>query len=210
MENYNKKHLLAITVLMYTAFFLLTIYVLLNKKNGIDTYIESCFYKSNDSVKHLFKIIDKFISPMTIVSTSAIISFILFIKNYFCSKTRKEIENIFFVFENVFFALVINFIFKNLIKRIRPNNSEGFSYPSGHAMLVVSLLFSIYYIIIQSTKNRKIAYIYLLSSFAFSLFIGFTRIYLEKHYLTDVLGGYVLGYSVTLTFILFKRSKNIL
>ncbi|RWZ59471.1 phosphatase PAP2 family protein [Lacticaseibacillus paracasei] len=56
-------------------------------------------------------------------------------------------------------------------------------------MLIVSLLFSIYYTITKSEKNHKINYIYLLLSFSFSLFIGFTRVYLEKHYFTDILAG---------------------
>ncbi|RWZ59436.1 phosphatase PAP2 family protein [Lacticaseibacillus paracasei] len=207
MKNDSRKHLLVITILMYTAFFLLTIYVLLNKENSIDTYIEGIFLNGDDSLKHLFKIIDKFISPIVIVSISAIIFFILFIEKYFCGKRIKEIKNVAFIFENVSLALVVNFIFKNLIRRIRPNSSGGFSYPSGHAMLIVSLLFSIYYTITKSEKNHKINYIYLLLSFSFSLFIGFTRVYLEKHYFTDILAGYILSASMIFTFILFGHFK---
>ena len=89
MKNDSRKHLLVITILMYTAFFLLTIYVLLNKENSIDTYIEGIFLFFFDSLKHLFKIIDKFISPIVIVSISAIIFFILFIEKHFCGKKIK-------------------------------------------------------------------------------------------------------------------------
>jgi undecaprenyl-diphosphatase len=69
----------------------------------------------------------------------------------------------------------------------------GLSFPSGHAfmsMIFYGLLISIVYRDI-TTLWKKWAVIFILLGLI--LLIGFSRVYLRVHYLSDVLAGYCFG-----------------
>lgn len=83
---------------------------------------------------------------------------------------------------------------KNLIGRLRPefsiptalvifDSTHSFSFPSGHATIAFAAAY------ILSVYHRKFAKWYYL----FAALISFSRIYLGKHYPSDVLAGAVLG-----------------
>ncbi len=59
------------------------------------------------------------------------------------------------------------------------------SFPSGHTTAAFELGIAIFCVI----KNKKIAWIFPV----FSAFVGLSRIYLMVHYVTDVLGGVIVG-----------------
>src|SRR5699024_12489221 len=97
------------------------------------------------------------------------------------------------------FTHYLNETIKNIIARERPSISavlyaEGYSFPSGHAMLskVCYGLFT-YYIVKKLPSQRSI----FLTQFFFALlifFIGFSRIALHVHYATDVMSGFFGGF----------------
>ena len=113
-------------------------------------------------------------------------------------------------------AIIINMIImwfligilKNTFKRDRPSknrlvNEKGYSYPSGHTMTATIFYgFIIFLIIISNlTMPIKIIFISLLSLII--LLVGYTRIYLGVHYLSDVIGAILFGSSYLLLYIFF-------
>jgi len=89
-------------------------------------------------------------------------------------------------------------ILKLLFHRPRPTAQlvtvHGYSFPSGHAfaaMIAYGFLIHITWKLIRSEALRFL--IFSLSIFLV-LFVGISRIYLNVHWLTDVLGGYVSGF----------------
>ncbi|MBR5201844.1 MAG: phosphatase PAP2 family protein [Clostridia bacterium] len=101
-------------------------------------------------------------------------------------------------------TLLTNLIFKPMFDRPRPYvyyqdnpifmawyNFAGAhvesdkSFPSGHTTAAFELGVAIFCVI----KNKKIAWIFPV----FSALVGLSRIYLMVHYVTDVLGGVVIG-----------------
>ena len=105
------------------------------------------------------------------------------------------------------YALVITFIgaegsaflIKILINRARPGADIAYyletskSFPSGHSTVAMAFFgFVTYYIIHHSSGRSKKSLFILLGSILIGL-IGFSRLYLGEHYLSDVLGGFLVG-----------------
>lgn len=92
-----------------------------------------------------------------------------------------------------------NIIVKSIFDRARPVvgtpiiQPDGYSYPSGHAMISTCFYGTLIYLSFRYIKNqwlRNFACLF----FGFIIFIiGLSRVYLGVHYPSDVLGGFMLG-----------------
>jgi len=71
--------------------------------------------------------------------------------------------------------------------------AHGYSFPSGHVFSAMAVYGVLIYLIWSMGKNRALKFIVLLSSIFMVFLIGISRIYLNVHYLTDVLVGYAVG-----------------
>jgi undecaprenyl-diphosphatase len=92
------------------------------------------------------------------------------------------------------------YILKTLINRPRPFEALNInssiqtsmsSFPSGHTMMFFSI------IPVMSKNFPKIKWIF----WTFAILVGFSRIYLGVHYLSDVIGGAIIGYSIGWIFL---------
>ena len=94
---------------------------------------------------------------------------------------------------------LINELLKNIFLRPRPDfpnafyHESGYSFPSGHAMLSVLFFGMTAYLIAAQVPSWKTQIRLMVTAFTLSLLIGFSRIFLGVHYLTDVLGGWAAG-----------------
>jgi undecaprenyl-diphosphatase len=88
---------------------------------------------------------------------------------------------------------------KAFIYSPRPLNGlmieTGNSFPSGHVTSTVVLFGLLAFFIWQTWKSTRIKVASGLLVAALTLLVGFTRIYLNVHWFTDVLAGYFLGVS---------------
>jgi undecaprenyl-diphosphatase len=93
-------------------------------------------------------------------------------------------------------AEIATFLLKILFHRGRPLNSvfieTDFSFPSGHATIAITFYGYLAYLIIKSIK-RKYNWLVITLAGLIIFFIGFSRLYLGVHYLSDVLAGYLVG-----------------
>jgi membrane-associated phospholipid phosphatase len=93
----------------------------------------------------------------------------------------------------------VNKLLKNLIVRPRPEldhlgHVDSLSFPSGHAMVGLVFYFLIAYLVIEELKSSTAKKIVILLTAFLLLLIGASRIILQVHYPTDVIGGFAFGY----------------
>jgi membrane-associated phospholipid phosphatase len=141
----------------------------------------------------------KFLLPLTFI-----IVFILFFK-----RKRK------FIFPFLFVFLVsgaVALIAKEYFNVSRPSLSaieeSGPSFPSGHAVLSFSFYSYLAFILINIFKKKYFYLIFFVAVFIIFL-VGFSRLYLGVHYLTDILAGYLLSIIFLIFGIfIYKKTKN--
>lgn len=80
--------------------------------------------------------------------------------------------------------------------RIRPEDysyyhETSYSFPSGHSMAAMAFYGLTFYLIIRNHLNNR--RFWAVCGLLFIILMGFSRIYLGVHFLSDVLAGYTLG-----------------
>jgi undecaprenyl-diphosphatase len=96
-------------------------------------------------------------------------------------------------------SLCLKFLLKFFFHRDRPaipllHKVDGFSFPSGHALIGVSFYGLLIYITWYEVKNKWWRTFIILFLAAMILVISFSRIYLRVHYVSDVLAGLAMGF----------------
>ncbi len=95
-------------------------------------------------------------------------------------------------------SLLLMFLLKLIFHRERPitpllKAAEGFSFPSGHALMSVTFYGLLIFIALQNIKELWLKWIISIVGILLILTIGLSRVYLRVHYASDVLAGFCVG-----------------
>ena len=207
LENRNKiLHFIMILFLIFTSltamvyFYPLTVFDL-KFSQQIQEYQQSIFID-------FMKFVSWFGGTIKVVSLTFGTALLLFIYRF-----KKEA---FFVGCTVLVS-VLNYGFKLLIERPRPSNNlvivvqdaEHSSFPSGHtSFYVVYFGFLIFLMVYKRKPNKIMRIIGVLICVFLIATIPLSRIYLGVHWMTDVIGGFLLGLIILLILIYFYLSSN--
>jgi undecaprenyl-diphosphatase len=95
---------------------------------------------------------------------------------------------------------VLQWILKTFIHRARPEyaavylHGHSYSFPSGHAMQSTITYVMLVFILSRASRHwHEHRRALLMCASALVLLIGFSRLYLGVHYVSDVVGGFVAG-----------------
>lgn len=90
-------------------------------------------------------------------------------------------------------------LMKDFFDRARPDAALQLvpelspAFPSGHSTMAVLVYLFVAYLLVEHLADRQRGRLVLLAALLFTLVIGFSRLYLGVHWLSDVLAGYALG-----------------
>lgn len=195
-KEYKKSLKWFISIVCFVLFLTLSISVCINSIFGFDNF----FYKQislliSDNMTFFVKIITNLGSAATLISITLLIMLLFKNKRY----GILTMINLAIVFG---FNLFLKFIFA----RPRPMDiniieESGYSFPSAHSMVSTAFYGFIIYLIITSSISKKQKTIYSLLLGLLIIFICLTRVYLGVHYMSDVLGGFLIAMSYLILFI---------
>jgi undecaprenyl-diphosphatase len=100
-------------------------------------------------------------------------------------------------------------IIKSIGERLRPDNSliqvSDYSFPSGHTTMSTIFFSLLLYSFKDDIKNPILKKLFIFGCIALFVLIGFSRIYLNVHWFSDVMAGFSLGlFWLTLLILIFK------
>ena len=106
---------------------------------------------------------------------------------------------------NLVIEASLNALLKNIIQRPRPSGikliiENGYSFPSGHSMASMTFYGFLIYLIYKYVKNKKIKWSLISMLSILIVAIGLSRIYLGVHYISDVLGGFLISISYLIVY----------
>lgn len=149
-------------------------------------FSENIFKIWNPFLNYFFIFISQFLLDSKTMCFFAIIIFVLGYRN-------KKIKSFLFV-GAVGCVAVLSEGLKYFFKVTRPVNSliakSSYSFPSSHASISLVFFVLIYFYFSEKCKNKKLFLVF--NTFLIFL-VGFSRIYLNVHYFSDVIAGYFLS-----------------
>ncbi len=107
-------------------------------------------------------------------------------------------------------GVLSNTLIKLFFKRPRPFSlfyEYGYSFPSAHMMLSIMFYGYLCYLMYHSKAKKPYKIIFFTIMGLLVSAIGFSRIYINVHYVSDVVGGILFGYLLLLLFIIYTKQK---
>ena len=128
---------------------------------------------------------------------------------------KKQYLNIAYLCSIPLATFLLNCIIKPIIHRVRPPyemqltiHPHSFGYVSSHSLVTICLWGMVIYFINKYCSNQLIKIFLIMLSVIWILFVGFSRIWLGVHYLSDVIGAYLLGLFMLSFYIkIFEKVK---
>jgi len=92
---------------------------------------------------------------------------------------------------------LLNFLLKDVFQRQRPSLAAiqvgGWSFPSGHAMGAMVVYGMLAYLLLRVVRRPAVRKLIVAGAVLLVGLIGFSRVYLGAHWVSDVLGGWTAG-----------------
>lgn len=106
-------------------------------------------------------------------------------------------------------STLLNQVLKYLFERPRPASAfleqSGMSFPSGHAMIGAAFYGLLIYLVWTKVRHSGLRWFLVVLLGIWVLLIGYSRIYLNVHYASDVLAGWSAGFLFLVSSLILLR-----
>jgi membrane-associated phospholipid phosphatase len=155
----------------------------------------------NPNFEYAMKIVSLVLNPAVLVTFSAISMILLFIRR------KHKIALVLFI--GVGGSSLLSYVLKDIFIRLRPVVSLtwtiGYSFPSGHATVSAAFFFLMIYFFKNRFTGAFARTIFIITNILLFALVGFSRLYLNVHWTSDVIAGFSLGLSWASFVILASR-----
>lgn len=202
MNDKVKKALFFLSVGSLIVFALMTLVVITGATQSIDKFVSTAIPRS-DVVTSVMKCITHMGDATAMVAIGVLV--VILKKN-----KRQSVYGLL----GLGAVAWLNSIIKKIIRRARPNIThlvvvDGFSFPSGHSTSSLMFYGFLIYIIAKNLPKSHFKTFLMSILIILVISIGFSRVYLGVHYLSDVLGGFALSLGLLSLYILWlERAKT--
>lgn len=188
----NKKSFFQCVILL-VSFLVLTLAV--KSQSDMISYLDnitSAFFQSirNPDLTNLMTIISTVVSPLT----TSLIALVILGYQYFLNQRIAV-----WLFMLFFGTNALALLLKDIIARHRPMNQlvfdSGYSFPSGHTISTFLLMILVLVVARQRLRRVLSQVVFVIFALVILTSVIFSRLYLENHFLTDILGSLLLGAS---------------
>lgn len=188
----NKKPFFQCVILL-VSFLVLTLAV--KSQSDMISYLDnitSAFFQSirNPDLTNLMTIISTVVSPLT----TSLIALVILGYQYFLNQRIAV-----WLFMLFFGTNALALLLKDIIARHRPMNQfvfdSGYSFPSGHTISTFLLMILVLVVARQRLRRVLSQVVFVIFALVILASVIFSRLYLENHFLTDILGSLLLGAS---------------
>lgn len=188
----NKKSFFQCVILLIS-FLVLTLAV--ESQSDMVSYLDnitSAFFQSirNPDLTNLMTIISTVVSPLT----TSLIALVILGYQYFLNQRIAV-----WLFMLFFGTNALALLLKDIIARHRPMNQlvfdSGYSFPSGHTISTFLLMILVLVVARQRLRRVLSQVVFVIFALVILASVIFSRLYLENHFLTDILGSLLLGAS---------------
>lgn len=184
-------------IILLSLFVILTICVLLDVTGVIDYNIYNLLSTNNvEFLTACANVVTSFASSQVIIIITLILIFLL-------NTNHQRI----FVIINILISAGIIILSKNIFLRERPligsQILSSYSFPSGHSLIATTYYGFLIYLLRRSKCKEEIKTIVTTFLTTLIILICLSRLILNVHYLTDVIGGVILGLVILLILIYF-------
>lgn len=178
------------------------LFVHFNNQSTIDISIRDWAYQVRGSRYGFGYYFFRFVTELGFVY------FLILFMICFCVATRFDLRSAILGFGTLV-IYITNELVKMIFLRERPLESmqwmteHSTSFPSGHSMTSIFFYTVMAYFVWHSVRpGKKTKYTLSILSIVAIFLVGLSRIMLGVHYFTDVIGGYLLGFSLAMLAIL--------
>jgi len=191
--------ILLISVIIFIGLLLLFEFNYVESIDILGKNIKNIF--THSSFETIFLIITNIMSVTGIIIILGITIYLLRKQN-----TKRDIM---IYISSILICLIITNLIKIIVRRTRPLDMlidvTGFSFPSSHSSISM-VVYGFIIIFLKKYYNGTKKKIYISLCILLILLTGFSRIYFNVHYITDVIAGFSLGLIIlSISYLIIKK-----
>lgn len=158
--------------------------------------------------------LDEFMILTTSLMNVEVLSVLLFILFLLLLSRRQFKHSLLLVLSSLSTIIAVQLI-KLIIERARPLSEiievDGYSFPSAHSAMAMVFFGLLIYFFKKDIKNTILKNLFIALNVILIFLVGLSRIYLDVHWFSDVVGGFGIGLFFVIFYIwlfMYIKLKN--